>query len=425
MIADLYGLNLRHLRALIAVQDGGSISAGARLACLSQSALTQGIAKLEHQLECVLFERQRDGIVATPAGEMALQRIRPAFDYLDDAIRKLGRGSESAARSLTLTHVRALLSLADARSFAMAAAAAGLSQTSVHRAMSDLEHLIDKPLVDRRGQGTLLSFAGRRLARGFRLAVGELRAMASEISDDEPDAPISIGALPIARPFILPTSVAWMAGENPRARFIISEGDWQDLVEQLQDGVIDLIIGEIHDTKIADLTQEPLSDDQLVVLCGRHHPLLADPAPSLDTLAKYPWIVAPPLSPMRLQWENLFADSARPECPVECESIMVVINLLAQSEFLTLASPRQVELPLQTKRLAQVGGFIRGSTRSLGIITRNGWRPTPGERRFMQLVAEAARSSRAAPITIPKVTAVKSRGIKKSAGRHPARVEQD
>src|SRR5690606_769165 len=194
MAADLYDLNLRHLRALLAVQDGGSISAGARLACRSQSALTQGIAKLERQLDCVLFERQREGIALTPAGELALQRIRPAFAHLDEAIRKLGRGCEQAPRSLSLVHVRALIALADARSFAMAAAAANLSQTSVHRALSDLERVIDKPLVDRRGQGALLSFNGRRLARGFRLAGGELRAMLSEIGEEERDVPISIGA---------------------------------------------------------------------------------------------------------------------------------------------------------------------------------------------------------------------------------------
>jgi LysR family transcriptional regulator of gallate degradation len=400
VIPDLYDLNLRHLRALIAVQTGGSISAGSRLACLSQSALTQGIAKIERQLGCVLFERQTDGVAVTPEGESALQRIRAALGHIDEATRALGRSREQSVRSITMTHVRALISLADARSFATAAVAAALSQTSVHRAVGDLERLINKRLVDRRGQGTLLSFTGRRLVRGFRLAGSELRAMVSELSDDERVAPILIGALPIARPFIVPTAIAQMVRENPRARFIVAEGDWQDLVEQLQDGVIDLIIGAIRDNKIGDLMQEPLSDDQVVVLCGRHHPLAADPAPSLDELARYPWIVAPPLSPLRRQWESLFADMERPECPVECESIMVVINLLAQSEFLTLASPRQVELPIQTKRLTQLGGVIEGSTRSVGIITRKSWRPTLTERRFMRLLAEAARSSGAAPITM-------------------------
>ena len=400
VIANPYELNLRHLRALIAVQDSGSITAGSRLACLSQSALTQGIAKIERQLECVLFERQIDGMNVTPRGELALQRIRAAFEHFDDATRKLGRNLEQPARSITMTHVRALLSLSEARSFATAAAAADLSQTSVHRAAGDLERILGKALVDRRGRGTLLSFTGRRLARGFRLAGGELRAMVSEISNDERGAPISLGALPIARPFIVPTAIVRMVEENARARFIVVEGDWQDLVEQLQDGVVDLIVGTIRDHEIEDLVQVPLSDDQLVILCGSHHPLAGNPLPSPEALAFYPWIVGPPQSPLRLQWESLFADCMRPECPVECGSIMVIINLLAQSQFLALASPRQVELPLQTKRLAQVGGFITDSVRPIGITTRKSWRPTPFERRFTHLLAEAARCSRAAPISI-------------------------
>lgn len=385
MIAtDPYELNLRHLRSLIAVQDNGSISAAARLTHLSQSALTQGIAKIEHQLDCELFERQANGVVMTSAGELAMGRIRSALDHLDSSVHKLGPGSEQATRSITLTHVRALLSLADARTFATAAATSTLSQTSIHRAVGELERLVNKRLVDRRGHGTLLNFSGRRLARGFRLAGGELRAMISDIGDDECAVPISIGALPIARPFIVPTAIARMVRENPRARFIVAEGDWQDLVEQLQDGLIDLVIGSLPEQKISGLVQEMFSDDEIMVLCGRHHPLAKATEPSLDELASYPWIVAPPLSPMRRLWETMFVDRDLPECPVVCESIMVVINLMAQSDFLTLASPRQVELPMQTKRLSQINGFIQKSTRSIGIIKRKSWKPTLMERRFTQ-----------------------------------------
>lgn len=397
--ADPFSLNLRHLRALLIVQERGSISAGARAANLSQSALTQGIRKIENQLSCELFERQADGVVATPHGELALRRIAAALNHIDEAVRKLGPNHERSGRLITLTHVRALISLADARTFASAASATQLSQTSVHRAVGDLEHLIDERLVDRRGQGSLLSFKGRQLARGFRLAGRELRAMIGELSHDNRHmVPIAIGALAVARPFIVPTAIARMAGENPHARFTVAEGDWQDLVEQLQDGVIDLIIGSLRDLKPADLTQETLADDQVLVLCGRHHPLASDTDVSLADLARYPWIVAPPLSPLRQLWEQMFAGQALPDGPVECESIMVAINLLAQSHFLTLASPRQVELPLQANRLAQVGSSIKTPNRPIGMITRKNWRPTETEQRFIHLVAEAARHSGAAPI---------------------------
>lgn len=47
-----FDLNLRHLRALIAITEQGSISGAADQVSLSQPALTQGLAKLEDQFGC-------------------------------------------------------------------------------------------------------------------------------------------------------------------------------------------------------------------------------------------------------------------------------------------------------------------------------------------------------------------------------------
>lgn len=400
MIFDPCSLNLRHLRALMAIQDNGSISGGAHLSLLSQSGLTQGVAKIESQIKCILFERKPDGINLTPNGELALFRIRAGFKQLDDVLHKLGNDIEHISRFITMTHVRALLSLAHVRSYAEAAAASNMSQTAVHRALVDLERFVNKPLVDRRAQGTSLSFAGRLLARGFRLLCGELRAMLSEISGNDRVAPISIGALSIARPYIVPTAIAQMTRENSQVRFSVAEGGWEDLVEQLQDGMLDIVIGVIHNPEMPNLRQEALSDDHVVILCGHQHPLANEPSPSLEALAKYPWIVAPQFSPLRAQWEMLFNNRPLPECPVECESIMVIINLLAQSQFLTLASPRQVELPMQTRRLAQINVRLNNSVRSVGIITRKSWQPTATELHFIQLLKYASSSSEATPISM-------------------------
>lgn len=63
-----FDLNLRHLRALSAVIAEGSLSRAADAAGLSQPALTQGLGKLERQLEVQLFERRPDGVAPTEAG---------------------------------------------------------------------------------------------------------------------------------------------------------------------------------------------------------------------------------------------------------------------------------------------------------------------------------------------------------------------
>ena len=400
MIQMPYELNLRHLRALLDVQDGGSISAGARAACLSQSALTQAVAKVEKQLACVLFDRHVEGVSATATGAQALKRVRAALTHLDNAGRWIGGEATRVTRALSMHHVRALLALADARSFASASLISGLPPSTVHRAIGELEDRLDKRLVERRSTGTLLSFTGRRVARAFRLALNELRAMISELGNDGTLVPVSIGALPIARPFILPTAITHMAAQYERVRFSVAEGEWHDLVDQLQDGVIDLIVGTVRDEELPELMQQRFADDQVAILCGSHHPLALEASPSIEALARYPWIVGPPRTPLRQQWESLFENGPLPAAPVECESLMIVINLLSQGPFLTLASPRQVELPLQMKRLARVGSGLAGSTSPVGVITRKSWQPTAIERDFIRMIADVARHGGAAPIAV-------------------------
>lgn len=400
MIADPCQLNLRHLRALLEVNQAGSISAGAMLSNLTQSALTQAIGKLERQLDCPLFVRQATGIEPTVEGSVALERIASAVGHLDQAMLKLRGNTVHLPNAVTMLHVRALLSLANARSLAAAAASASWSQSSIHRAIGELERLSGRSLVERRGQGTALNAAGHRLLQAFRLLRGELLSMLSEISMKETAGVVSLGALPSARPFIVPTAITRMVRENEHVQFLVAEGNWGDLVEQLQDGVIDLVVGALRNEEVTGLRQEVLTEDQTVILCGSHHPLAGHLAPTLDALASYPWIVTPPLSPLRSQWEALFASGQRPKCPVECESVMVVINLLAHGNFLTLASPHQVELPMRTGRLSVVGPSIKESPRYVGIIMRKSWRPTPVQQRFIAFLTHAARCGGAAPIAI-------------------------
>ena len=102
MIANPCDLNLRHLRALLAARQAGSISAGAYLSNLTQSALTQAIGKLERQLDCTLFERQASGIEPTAKGTMALERIAAALDHLDAAMLKLRGNSASMSNAISI-----------------------------------------------------------------------------------------------------------------------------------------------------------------------------------------------------------------------------------------------------------------------------------------------------------------------------------
>ena len=388
-MTSVFHLNLRHVRGLIAVHEHGSISAAAMAVSLSQPALTQGILKLEDQLGEVLFERRSDGIVPTPAGELVLERATASMHHLTAGSRLIAGANFEPDRRLTMTQLRAFLGLSKAGSFAATATDLGLSQAAVHRAVRELEDALGRKLVERRGRSVHMNFGGRRFARSCWLAIKELQAALSELGLDPENPTISIGTTPLARAFLVPEAMSLMVAEKFPASFRVLEGNWGELVESLRDGVIDLIVGELPEGEIPDLAYLPLYTEAPIIVAGHQHDLVGKRNPSHQTLASYPWIIAPETSPLRAEWERLFPGK-RPQMPVECGSIMIIGRLLTSSNMLTLALPDQVALQIRSGLLARIGEPLAGSMPTIGATMRHSWRPTSAQRRFLDLLRVAS-----------------------------------
>lgn len=396
-MTEPFDLNLRHLRALPAIVARGSLSAGADAVSLSQPALTQGLGKLERQLGIALFDRRSDGVRPTEAGRALAERATRAFELLARGVREAGRGTRGFARPeylMTATQLAAFLRLADAGSFTGAAAAVGMSQPALHRAVRDVEQLCAIALVERRGRGVALTVAGRRIARGVRLAAAELAAGIVEVRAAPADAGrIVVGALPLARALVLPAAITAFVGGTPRAIVDVVEGSWRELIEPLRDGVIDLMIGALRDTALPGLVQEPLFEDRLVIVARAGHPLAGRPV-GLPDLAEHGWIVGSANTPLREQWEALFAGGVLPAAPIECGSVMVIRGVLARSDLLTLLSPDQVALEIKAGMLTTIGDPLPHGVRTIGLTMRAGWRPTPPQARLIALIRDAVIRTR-------------------------------
>ncbi|WP_430336057.1 LysR family transcriptional regulator [Rhodococcus sp. ACT016] len=73
-------MELRQLEYFVAVAEEMNFSRGARRAHVVQSAVSAAVAKLEHELDVSLFERNRHHIALTPAGEALLIEARRTLD---------------------------------------------------------------------------------------------------------------------------------------------------------------------------------------------------------------------------------------------------------------------------------------------------------------------------------------------------------
>lgn len=378
-------LNLRHLRAVLATAATGGVSAAAREVNLTQPAVTQGIAKLERQLGLRLFERRPGRMEPTDAAAILAPRAQAALALI-------GSGR------VTAPQMRAFLAVARRGSYASAAQDAGIREASLHRAVSDLSLGIGHRLVERRGRGVALTSRGLQYARRFRLAEAELRAALAELEvlKGREVGRIAVGAMPLSRARLLPNALAAFHRAHPQVDVTIVEGSFVELVGPLRDGELDLMLGALRDAKAGDdLVQRPLFHDRPVILGRAGHPLRArHGAPSPAELAAFDWVLPGEGTPLRAQWRRMFDGSgiAPPRVAIECGSVIVVRQLLAQGDFLTLLSPDQVALELQAGWLARIGAAPGDPSRLIGLTSRAEWRPTRLQQRFVDAIAAQAEA---------------------------------
>ncbi len=362
-----------------------SISRAADAVHLTQPAVTQALARIEAVAGVALFERRPGGMAATAAGA----RLLPRFEA---ALVRIGN------RNITAAQVRALIAVAQAGSYVEAALVTGLSEPSLHRALAGLGLVLGRAVVERRGRGIMLTEAGRRTARAFRLARAEYRAGLSEVAGlfGKETARIAVGAMPLCRARLLPATVARFHAAHPEIGVRIVEGSHAELIEPLRDGELDVLIGALRDPAPgADVKQRALFEDRPVVIARAGHPLLAGGGGTAGTLAAYEWVVPAPGAPLRLLWERMFADAglSAPPVTIECGSVIAIRQILLASNFLTLLSPDQVALELEAGWLARVRDAPGVPPRVIGTTIRADWRPTPMQAAFLaMLLAEAAHA---------------------------------
>lgn len=372
-------LNLRHLQAFAKIARLGSIRAAAEAVGLTQPAITQALGKLERQLGMTLFERRPDGMAGTTATNLLTPRIEAAL-------------AQVGSTRVTMAQLGALIAVAREGSYSGASALTGLSEPSLHRAVGDLSIALNRRLVERRGRGIMLSDAGKRTARAFRLARAELEAGLSEIAAllGQETGRVTIGAMPLSRARLLPAAVTAFHKQYPGVEIRIVEGSHAELLEPLRDGEIDLLIGALRTPSPgSDVEQTALFDDRPVVIGRVGHPISS---PEIGQLAAYPWTISAPGTPLRMLWERMFeqAGVAPPRVPIECGSVIAIRQLLRDSDFLTLLSPDQVAVELEAGWLSNIGDAPGDLRRTIGLTTRTDWRPTAMQTVFLDTIRNAS-----------------------------------
>src|SRR2546423_3743165 len=106
-------MEIRQLRAFIAIAELGTFTAGAGRVHVTQAAISMQIRQLENELGAKLFIRAPRRVMLTEAGEQLLQRARQILRDHDAAVDEIaelagaerGRLRIGSASAMVTTHV--------------------------------------------------------------------------------------------------------------------------------------------------------------------------------------------------------------------------------------------------------------------------------------------------------------------------------
>jgi LysR family transcriptional regulator of gallate degradation len=140
-------INLRHIKAFMAVAQTGRVSHGAAHILRAQSAVTRSVLELESSLGVRLFERSPAGMALTVFGEALLARGRRSADQFALAAQEmsdmLGRsispGAPLFSMQVSVKRLEALVVLTELHNMPAAARRVGVTQPAISAAIREIE----------------------------------------------------------------------------------------------------------------------------------------------------------------------------------------------------------------------------------------------------------------------------------------------
>lgn len=390
-------LNIRHLLSALEIYKCGQISKATAQLHLTQSALTQGIHKLECQLGYSLFDRTRTGMNVTHSGKVFLERVLKAFNFLECMAILLFDNervkSSSFCRSITFRQLKALIHLVEFQSYTGVSQKLNLSTPTIHRTIKGLEQLCEEKLFYRRSFGMVPTSKAKELARLANFYFEEIakgKDAAEDVNRKQSDN-IIIGGLALANATIVPESVIALLEVFPNTHVKIVDGSQEELLSELLQGNIDIIVGALQFPPPSDaISQSDLFTEELSVVSRVGHPKQsALDAPIFGaSLSELKWIAPGKNSFEWAAFCRIFTDQGLlpPTDVIECNSLIAIRALLLNSDRVAILSDMQIAYELITESL-QVSNFPSINTaRTFGIIHRKRWKPTPIQSHFISII---------------------------------------
>jgi DNA-binding transcriptional LysR family regulator len=300
---------------------------------------------------------------------------------------------------LRTRHLLLLTAIGEEGNIHRAAEMMNMSQPAASRLLRDLEQIVGAELFDRLPRGVRANCCGESLIRHARSALSSLDKAAGEIDELKSGRTghVNVGAISGPAIGLVPRAVAQVAREHPRITIQLQVDSSDRLLEALQEGKIDIMVGRLLDRQeMSNYTYDRLADEPVSAIVRRQHPLLSAGDLGIGELAEEPWVVPPRGSILRHRFDLMFREAGfdSPKRLIETASPMVVTRLLEETDFLAVLATDVANYYAACNLIAKLGVPLSCNMDSYGVITRKDWLLSPAAKVMRLALLHAAGLNR-------------------------------
>lgn len=211
--------------------------------------------------------------------------------------------------TMTLTDLRYLVTLADFRHFAKAAAACFVAQPTLSIAIKKLEEELGLTLFERHRHEVLVTPAGERIIAQAKVVLHEAEHLKqlAQAQHDEFAQPLRLGAIFTVAPYIFPTLIPALHQSAPSLLLYLEENYTSVLADKLAAGDLDVILVAAPFEQM-ETQHQALFSEEFCLLLPKQHPWAAS-----DHIAACDLATAPMLM---LGEGHCFRDQILASCPM-------------------------------------------------------------------------------------------------------------
>jgi DNA-binding transcriptional LysR family regulator len=232
-----------------------------------------------------------------------------------------------------------LIALDDYRNIHRAADELHMTQPAASKQIKDLEEMLDVKLFERLPRGMEPTIYGETMIRHARMALTSLALAHDDIVTLKAGltGQVEVGVIMTPAMALLPRAIARVKEEAPLLRIGVQLETSNLLLDKLQHGTLDFMIGRIFDTgDTSGLIYEELTEEPACAVVRPGHPLLERKNLTLQDIAPLPWIVPPHGSILRYRFDMMFrrAGLEPPANVVDTTAMLMITALLQQTDSL-------------------------------------------------------------------------------------------